>query len=191
MATDSEWREIVARLDGYLDAVASVNGRFREYVMSATLLTAATDGRDIQTQITDELATWASDEHPDRISISAWEVVPNWVRIERAFFNPLFITYPFGQAVGGELLEVGRTRFELAWQATEMLGWLSLPGADRAEFAAYRAQLAHPRALDAQAFVMHADQHLVLIFYVHWRTESLNPTAALSSAPEISPENPA
>ena len=36
--TPTERQEIAARLDGYLDALASVDGRFREHVMGALLL---------------------------------------------------------------------------------------------------------------------------------------------------------
>ena len=58
MTSSPQRQSEASRLDGYLDALASVDGRFREFVMSAVLLDL--DGRDAEEVVAQHIV---SSEH--------------------------------------------------------------------------------------------------------------------------------
>ena len=116
--TPTERQEIAARLDGYLDALASVDGRFREHVMGAQLLDLA--GRSPESVLADH---FRSNEHHS-FAIASMTRGESWTEVE-AFLRQNVLRAPVFGVDDADGRDLEKTRFELAFQASDMVMFLS------------------------------------------------------------------
>lgn len=158
--TPAERQEITARLDGYLDALASVDGRFREYVMGALLLDLA--GRSAEAVLAEH---FMPNEH-HCFEIASMTRGERWTEVEGFLRRNVLVTPAFfaGGACDGDL---AKSRSELAFQATDMVMLLS---PDHRPQAIYHLVLAESKALSSVGCAVEYEADLLLITRTHWRS---------------------
>ena len=157
--TPTERQEIAARLDGYLDALASVDGRFREYVMGALLLDLA--GRSAESVLTDH---FRSSEHHS-FAIESMTRGESWTEVEEFLRRNMLSAPIFGaNDLAGSDLE--KTRSELAFQASDMVMFLS-PG--QSPRGIHHLVLTDDKALSSVGCAVEYEGDVLLIQRTHWR----------------------
>lgn len=157
--TPAERQEAAARLDGYLDALASVDGGFREYVMSAVLLDLA--GRNTDAVLAEH---FESSEHHS-FEIASMTRGESWTEVE-GFLRRNLLTAPVfrGSDACGSNLET--TRDELAFQASDMVMFLS-PG--HRPLGIHHLVLTESKALTSVGCAVEYESDLLLVTRTHWR----------------------
>jgi len=157
--TPAERKEIAARLDGYLDALASVDGRFREYVMGAQLLDVT--GRSVEVVLAEHFRSNVhhSFEIASMTRGERWTEVEGFIR-RNALVAPVFQA---SEACDGDL---AKTRYELAFQASDMVMFLS---PDHRPQAIHHLVLTERKALSSVGCAVEYETDLLLITRTHWR----------------------
>ncbi len=157
--TPTERQEIAARLDGYLDALASVDGRFREYVMGALLLDLA--GRSVASALAGH---FGSSEH-HRFAITSMIRGESWTEIED-FLRQNVLSAPAFRADDRASADLEKTRGELAFQASDMVMFLSPEQSPRG---IHHLVLTEDTALSSVGCAVEYENDLLLIQRTHWR----------------------
>lgn len=157
--TPAERQEIAARLDGYLDALASVDGRFREYVMGALLLGLA--GRSAEGALAEH---FGSGEH-HRFEIASVTRGDSWTEVEQ-FLRRNVLEAPVYRADEAGDADLEQTRGELAFQASDMVMFLS---PEHRPQGIYHLVLTESKALSSVGCAIEYETDLLLITRTHWR----------------------
>lgn len=149
---------LAARLDGYLDAVASIDGAFRDVRMSAALIDL--EGMIPEVAVANQLAKWA--RPAQLLSFSSGH---DWIEAER-LLNRLFLFQPFGKESLGDCESVIATRFELAFQATDMIMFLA---ADHAPRGLCHYTMTNEHMISGVGCAIRYEGDLLVINHVRWR----------------------
>jgi hypothetical protein len=157
-------KEQVARLDGYLDAVASISGKaFRYFQAGACLLELENE----QVDLVDFVKAQHSSERFKEWQFTSAESI-NWLHIERNLFQKNLLTQPFGFSEMSELRPVAERRYEVAWQATEILDIILDPERrGKAEIPAVRVELTNSNVAYAIAYGFRLGKLIILVTYSH------------------------
>ncbi|WP_255991982.1 hypothetical protein [Chitinolyticbacter albus] len=162
--TKEERLQLVARLDGYLDAAASVNGEFRDFVASAQLIPK--NGYNVTQMLQHFVASWEPAHACKIVSLSD---AHKWTAIE-SFLEQALLTCPFNEPSMARSLHVQERRFELAFQASDMVMFLS---PNHKPTACYRAELVSKLVHTAQICVVEYESDYLVLTNIHWRTGHL------------------
>ena len=153
--SNNDRTQLVARLDGYLDAIASTNGLFRDYVMGAALLDTQEQGIEAAVQ-----AYLSNYYHPT--ALVAMHQGAKWTEVERYLFD-IMLSEPFGLKELNKSA-VSRTRHELAFQATDMIMFLA---ENHKPKGIYHLVMAQENAESATGCVIAYEQDCLLVTHVH------------------------
>ena len=160
MTSSTDRQAEASRLDGYLDALASTDGRFREFVMSAVLLDLS--GRNAEEVVAEHLT--GSEHHNFEIAeITRGE---RWTEVEQLLRRNL-LTKPLGMEDVDRESSLERTRDELVFQATDMVMFLSPNHAPRGIL---HLRPGEPKAISSVGCVIQYEEDLRLIQRTHWRS---------------------
>ena len=161
MSTLEERRAQVSRLDGYLEALASIDGSFRDYVMGAVLLELRE--REVEAVVAEHLSR--SEFHSFRVlSVSKGN---SWVEVEQ-FLRGNLLKEPFGTAEVAPLSVIEKVRDELAFQASDMVMFLS---ATHTPLGIYHLTVAEAKAISVTGCAVLYENDLLLIVRTHWRSK--------------------
>ena len=159
MTISTQRQANASRLDGYLDALASIDGRFRDFVMSAVLLDLG--GREAEEVVAAHVA--GSEFHN-------FEVVKvtrgaRWTEVEH-FLRQNLLTEPLGMTNIPREDGLGKTRDELAFQATDMVMFLSPNHAPQGIF---HFVLSEQKALSSVGCAIQYEEDVLFIQRTHWQ----------------------
>jgi len=149
--------KVVSRLEGYLDAATAVNGAFREFVMIVNLMDIPDGG--IEEAIIEHVAEW----EPHSFKLTSLSQGARWTDVER-FLRGVLLSEPFGT----ENIIADR-RFNLAWQATDMIMFLS---PDHQPKCIYNFEMYEEKAASVVGRVIEYDDDLLLLTHIHWRADA-------------------
>lgn len=180
MPTQNERQLLVARICGYLDAIASVNGQFREYVANATLLEIDADG--IEKTVRSSLNSRSLG-----LNLIEFKKGKNWTEAE-PFLQKILLSEPFGEKYIGHLPQLPERRFELAFQLTDLIMFLAK---DQEPKGIFHLVMENDMAIYASGCAVEYENDILLIVHIHWRIEP-NPAVEKdappkSVAPRLSP----
>jgi hypothetical protein len=148
-----------AALAGYLDALGSIDGRFRDFAFGTRLI----DLRNVEIGI--EGAVRADLQKPPKaIAVTDFSSADGMSAFG-AFLRSALLTRPFGNPGGRSDPKVWHTIHELEFQIHQRVRDLA---ADYEPGAVYRMQLAHPRAESASGCVIEVDHDALVIYHVEW-----------------------
>lgn len=159
--TEHTRQYLVGRLAGYLDAVASVDGKFREYVASAALLEVGSDG--IESVVRASLAGWYR-----QLTLVEFRQGDRWTEVE-PFLKSLFLTQPFGETSIGQLPELLKRRSELAFQASDLIMFLAR---DYQPKGIVHLTMTNELAVAATGCVIEYEHDILLLVHVQWRSDA-------------------
>jgi hypothetical protein len=148
-------RILLASLNGSLDAIASMQGRYRDHMMHAGLLPKR--GRTPELVLRAELAA-----EPDTrvVSISApahWTDVEHYLRDE-------FLQAPFSKPAHDFDETLADTRKTLAFKASDLVMFLA-PGMEPGDL--WRAELSHPHANRYTGCLIDYDGDILWLWSLH------------------------
>ena len=107
--------ELVARLDGYLEAVSSISGQFRDFVFRA--YSVSFNGTDVKRSIEDDL-----DKNPFRVwKIEQFRPIENWITEIQLTFEKWFLKYPFSGNFDNLNNNYEQTKTELIYRAIDQI----------------------------------------------------------------------
>ena len=159
--TGSDRQLLVARLAGYLDAVASSNGRFHEYVASVVLLNVEPEG--IEATVRGNLAKWHR-----KLELIAIRRGESWTEVE-PFLRSVILTEPFGDASLGHLPQLAERRSRLAFQASDLIMLLA---ADQQPKGILHLAMTHELAVAAAGCAIEYEQDILFLVHVQWRSDA-------------------
>jgi len=160
--TNSTLRQAEAsRLDGYLDALASIDGRFRQFVMSAVLLELGE--RDAE-EVVAEHFTGSEHHNFEVVKMTRGE---RWTEVEQ-FLRQNLLTKPLGMTDIVQDDGLVKTRDELAFQATDMVMFLS---SNHSPQGILHLVLSEQKAISSVGCVIQYEEDLLLIQRTHWRSD--------------------
>ena len=159
MTTSTQRQANASRLDGYLDALAFVDGRFREFVMSAVLLDLG--GRGAEEVVAEHVA--GSEHHTFQVvKMTRGE---RWTEVEQ-FLRQNLLIKPLGMT--DIALEDGleKIRDELAFQATDMVMFLS---PNHSPQGIVHLVLSEQKAISSVGCAIQYEEDVLFIQRTHWR----------------------
>ncbi len=139
-----------------------MDGAFRDVRMSAQLV--GLDGVSPEAAITKHLAGWA---RPTQLA--TFSTGRSWVEAER-LLKKLFLNEPFGQASLAANTTVVATKFELAFQATDMIMFLAK---DHEPKSIYHFTMANAHLISGTGCAIQYDSDLLVINHVRWRRSEI------------------
>ena len=160
MTTSTQRQAYASRLDGYLDALASIDGRFREFVMSVVLLDLG--GRDAEAVVAEHVT--GSEHH--NFQVVKMTRGERWTEVEQ-FLRQNLLTKPLGIEDIAREAGLEKTRGELAFQATDMVMFLS---PNHSPQGILHLVLSEQNAVSSVGCAIQYEQDVLLIQRTHWRS---------------------
>ncbi len=107
--------ELVARLDGYLEAISSMSGQFRDFVFRA--YSVSFNGTDVKRSIEDDL-----EKNPFRVwKIEQFRPIENWITEIQLTFEKWFLKHPFSGNFDNLNNNYEHTKTELIFRALDQI----------------------------------------------------------------------
>jgi len=160
MINSAQRQAEASRLDGYLDALASVDGRFREFVMSAVLLKLGERGAE---EVVAEHLAGSEHHNFEIVRLTRGE---RWTEVEQ-FLRENLLTRPLGTMGIDQLQGLEETRNELAFQATDMVMFLS---PNHSPQGILHLVLSEREAISSVGCAIEFEEDVLLIQRTHWRS---------------------
>jgi hypothetical protein len=152
----------VARLQGYLDAVAAMDGQYGEHSIAVTLLERDEDDWQVASLLSKNLRGWEGWHW----AIDKVEPLARWSLIEREFFPHIMLSCPFDEDGLAAAPRVASRRYELAWQATDQLMFVLGDVAGDKQIPSFRIGLSEPNVVYSEGYAFMLRQALLFVHYI-------------------------
>ena len=171
--TPEDRQYLLARLAGFLHAAAAIDGTFRDCAITVDLV--ARHGRNVPAIAAD----WLAESEARRFRLNGVSEPQRWSAVE-GFLRDLLLAEPFGIPRGQQPEEVAAARRELAWQAADLVMFLS-PDHDPGDF--HLLEVEEDKASSIAACAVCYEEDVLFIRHIRWRREAAgmspgSPTAA-------------